>query len=118
MQERRNYDYAFIMHSAKEVLKARLKELREKRNLTQEKLAELVDVSPKAISHYETGRACPINHIDELALALDVEPYKLFKGNYLLLSEDELIARIVHMIKNLPREKLVDVFKIIESLYS
>lgn len=112
------YDYAFIMHRTKKMLAIRLKELRVKRKLSQEQLAELVNVSPKTISQYETGRIYPTNCLDALAFALDVEPYMLFKGDSLLLDDKELMKDIIHMLTNLPHEKLVDAHKIITSLYS
>lgn len=106
------------MHRTKKMLANRLKELRIKRKLSQEQLAELVNVSPKTISQYETGRIYPTNYLDALAFALDVEPYMLFKGDSLLLDKKELIEDIIHILNNLPHEKLIDVHKIITSLYS
>lgn len=39
--------------------KDKIKELRRKQNLTQEQLAELLSVSPQAVSRWETGTAMP-----------------------------------------------------------
>ena len=36
-----------------------IKELRQKNNMTQEKLAELLNISPQAVSRWETGAAMP-----------------------------------------------------------
>src|SRR5574344_860308 len=50
-----------------------LKELREKKNLTQTQLAEVLSVSSKAISKWENDRGMPdISILPELAAALDV----------------------------------------------
>lgn len=38
---------------------ANIKELRQKNNMTQEKLAELLNISPQAVSRWETGAAMP-----------------------------------------------------------
>lgn len=54
---------------------------RKRRGLTQEKLAEMVDVNNVHISHIETGdRSASLDLIFAIARALDVEPYKLFKS--------------------------------------
>lgn len=40
-------------------ISTRLKELREKNNYTQAKIAEYLNISRQAISHWETGKASP-----------------------------------------------------------
>lgn len=53
-------------------LGARIKELREQRNLTQEELASLVGVHQTKISHCETGaRGISVSLIGKLASALN-----------------------------------------------
>ena len=37
----------------------RIKSLRKSRNITQEQLAGYLDVSPQAVSRWETGASCP-----------------------------------------------------------
>jgi len=55
-----------------------LKELRELRGLSQEKLAERVKVSMTFIAHLETGRKSPsFETLDELGRALGVPAYRL-----------------------------------------
>lgn len=51
----------------------RIREAREIKRLTQEKLAELVDLSQNAISNIESGRACPsLKTIVAIASELDI----------------------------------------------
>lgn len=55
--------------------------LRRERNLTQAELAELICVSDKAISRWETGRGFPdVNNLEALAESLDVTVAELLKG--------------------------------------
>jgi len=55
-----------------------LKELRELKGLSQEKLAERVKVSMTFIAHLETGRKSPsFETLDELGKALGVPAYRL-----------------------------------------
>ena len=58
----------------------RLRYLRRDRDITQEKLSELTDISVHFISRLETGQSSPsLETIVKLARALDVEVAELFK---------------------------------------
>ena len=60
---------------------AMIKRLREERKITQQQLAEIMNVSDKAISKWETGRGYPdITLIEPLAEALGVSVIELFSG--------------------------------------
>lgn len=61
-----------------------IKELREKRQLTQAMLAEKIGVSDKTISKWETMRGLPdISLIEPLAAALGVSVAELLAGEYI-----------------------------------
>ncbi len=58
-----------------------IKELRKEKNLTQAQLAEQMNVSPKAISRWETGRGFPdIGNLECLAGILGVSTAELIGG--------------------------------------
>ena len=58
----------------------RLRYLRRDRDMTQEQLSELTDISVHFISRLETGQSSPsLETIVKLAKALDVEVAELFK---------------------------------------
>lgn len=58
----------------------RIKELRQKRNLSQDELAELSGVQQYLISSYEVGRREPnIKTMRKLAKALNVKITELFE---------------------------------------
>ncbi|MGN0438743.1 MAG: helix-turn-helix domain-containing protein [Lachnospiraceae bacterium] len=60
-----------------------IKELREKRRLTQKELAEKIGVSDKAVSKWETGKGLPdIGIVEDLAGALSVSVGELLTGEY------------------------------------
>lgn len=64
------------------ILSERLKELRQRKNLKQSELAQILNTTDKAISSYETGRAEPPSSlILPLAAALDVSTDYLLGGN-------------------------------------
>lgn len=59
-----------------------IKELREKSRLTQQKLAELLCVSDKTISKWETGKGYPdITLLEPLAKTFNVSVTELISGN-------------------------------------
>lgn len=60
-----------------------IKELREKRQLTQKELAERIHVSDKTISKWETGKGLPdIGIVEELSKALSISVGELLTGEY------------------------------------
>ena len=60
-----------------------IKELREKKHLTQKELADKIMVSDKTISKWETNKGLPdIGIIDELAGALGISVADLLTGEY------------------------------------
>lgn len=68
----------------KEYFSINLKWYRFKNNYTQEKLAELSNLTPKYISDLERGKFAPsLIKIEILANALNIEPYKLIKPDHL-----------------------------------
>lgn len=59
-----------------------IKQLRERKGITQAALADLIDVSPKTVSKWETAKGLPdISLLDSIASALDVSIMELLSGN-------------------------------------
>ncbi len=64
----------------KELLGLKIKEVRKQRKLTQEQLAEKLNLDVGYISKLEVGRNFPtIGTLEKIASALDVELYELFQ---------------------------------------
>ena len=62
-----------------------IKELREKKGLTQLELANVIGVSDKAISEWETSKGLPdITLIEPLAKALNISIIELISGDYVI----------------------------------
>ncbi len=60
---------------------AAIRRLREKKNMTQEELAEKIFVSGKAVSKWETGRGYPdVSLLEPLAAALGISVLELLSG--------------------------------------
>jgi len=93
------------MNDIKKLLGQRIKEIRKARNLTQEKLAEIVGIGTPNISYIENGRFAPsIETLQKIATALKVQPYELYKFNN-TKTKQEIILEIVSAMEN--NEKLL-----------
>ena len=58
-----------------------IRRLREKKKITQEELADIIHVSGKAVSKWETGQGFPdISLLEPLAQALDISVIELLSG--------------------------------------
>jgi transcriptional regulator with XRE-family HTH domain len=67
------------MEDIKEILAANIKENRRKKGLTQEKLAEMADMSLNYLAILELARKFPSGEmLERLAEVLEIEPHELF----------------------------------------
>ena len=67
------------------VTSATIKQLREKRKLTQAELAEQIGVSSKTISKWETAKGLPdISLLQPLAQALNISVIELMNGEHII----------------------------------
>jgi len=103
---------------AKKLLGARIKELRLGRGLSQDQLAELVDVDTKHMSRIETGLSAPtVDRLEMIADALGVELRSLFEFGHLDEREEQLVG-IDEMLKKLDENDLKVIYRIVKSLIS
>ncbi len=96
----------------------KIKRMRLNRGLTQEELAEAVDLSQRAMSGIETGENfASAETIDKLVSALDTTLEELFATNHLKVEED-LRQEIDEKLNSLNNDskKLVIVYNVIQSL--
>lgn len=67
-----------------EVFCINIKWYRFSKGLSQEKLAELSNTTPKYISDLERGKFCPsFTKLQEIAKALNIEAYELLKPDHI-----------------------------------
>jgi transcriptional regulator with XRE-family HTH domain len=63
----------------REILAANLRENRREKGLTQEKLAEIADISLRYLAMLELGKSFPSGEVlEKLSKALDIQTYQLF----------------------------------------
>jgi transcriptional regulator with XRE-family HTH domain len=77
------------MISTKILLGARIKELRKTKAMTQEQLAEKINVDPKHLSRIEVGRGYPsLDALENMAGVLNVEMKEFFEFQHLDSAEE------------------------------
>lgn len=93
----------------------RIKELRNKRGITQYRLAEIAGIDPKHLSHIETGRSFPkADLIEKFAKALEVDYTEFFKTEY-LNDRKILLGKINKFLENSSDTDLQIIYKLISS---
>ncbi len=102
----------------KEKLGKRIFELRKRLNISQEELAEKLDISQKSLSKIETGRNFLTSEtLEKLTLALNVEITELFDFNHTDKKENLLdeIYKYIDNIKNNEKD-IITLYKIVQAL--
>lgn len=93
----------------------RLKEIRKRKGLTQEQLADLMNMDVNNISYLEQGKHLPKKeNLEKLCMALDVEPKELFDFGY-MKTKSEIIKELTNTIKTASLKDLQYFKKVIDS---
>ena len=102
------------MNSSIKLFGKRIKEIRKKQNLTQEMLAEILDVDAKTISRLEKGYYfTTYENLEKLSNALDVQIKDFFDFEY-MQDKEELLNIIVRKLSKMQTDKLQKVAKFIQ----
>jgi transcriptional regulator with XRE-family HTH domain len=105
------------MDTTKRLLGARIKELRKLRGLSQEKLAEIINIDPKHLSRIEVGRSFPsMDTLEGIAKALKVELKEFFAFEHHIKDSKELIGNINRLFKETGEDKLRLILKIVRAI--
>ena len=105
------------MNKNKILLGKRIKELREKRRLTQDQLSEKVGMAQKNLSKIECGRTFPSRNLVEIANALDVSLPDLFNFDHIEMTPDNMCEYIKITIDKLSPEQIKIIYSLINILY-
>ena len=93
----------------------RIKELRKRKGLTQEKLAEMISIGVRSLVKIETGNSFPsCDTLEKLIKALDTSNVEIFFFLYLQPDKD-LRELIIDMVDSNPN-KIVDIYKVVKAL--
>ena len=104
------------MKSLKYKFGKRVRELRKSRGLTQEQIAELINIEPPNVSKMENGMHFPQpDKIEKIAKALNVEIYDLFDFEH-HNDRIELLNKISIFLKEADLNDIELVYKFINNL--
>lgn len=104
------------MKTLKQKLGARIQEIRRSKKLTQEKLAEIIDMDKPNLSNIECGRRfMTAETLEKIACALDVKESELFNFEH-LEERQKLIEEINKAVEGASDDELKYIFKMISSL--
>lgn len=99
----------------KKLLGKRIRELRQRKKITQEKLSELISVDPATISNIENGKNYPsMTNLEAILKVLDSNFLEVFDFDHKMPVEN-LLNEIVSTLNNNP-DKIEDVYKIVIAL--
>lgn len=104
------------MTTKKELLGMRIKEFRENRKFTQDKLAEMVGIDPKHLSRIENGRNYPsFETLEKILDSLNVSYEDIFNYSH-FITKDDMIEQINAKLSRLNYEKLTFIFKMVNEI--
>jgi len=100
----------------KETIGARFKEIRTKKRITQEELAEMMDINPKYLSSIERGKENPtLNTLIKLSESLGVDLGEMFS---FVEAEDPVKrkSQIKALLKEADEEELKLILKVLSAV--
>lgn len=99
----------------KKLLGKRIQELRKLRKMTQEQVAELMNIETNSLSNIENGRYYPTaDNLEKIVTILNFPPKMFFQFEHCQEPQD-LIGEINELLQKNPN-KIKDVYKIVKAL--
>ncbi len=93
----------------------RLRELRKRKGLTQEHLAELLNIGVRSVGKIETGNSFPSTEtMEKIINVFEISPVELFDFEH-FQSKDSLKDLIFDMVNSNP-DKVQDIYKVVKAL--
>ena len=104
------------MKDVKILLGQRIKELRKSLNISQQELAEMINIDQRNLSNIETGRSFPSKSLIDIATALNVTLPELFEFEHIEMTKEIMLNNIKHNVENMNERDLKMVYKFIKSI--
>jgi len=99
----------------KKILGQRIKELRKQRHISQEQLAELVQLEPPSICNIENGKNYPtLQNLEKIINVLNVSFVEMF--NFAHHQTNENLKEEINQMLNKNPDRIKDIYKIIKAL--
>lgn len=104
------------MASVKKLLGRRIREVRKLRGYTQEKFAELLEISPSSISKIENGIFQPSEeNLEKIAHVLNVEIFKLYMFDQ-FEGKNEIKKELIRLIDLAGEKEIKLIYKIVSGI--
>ena len=104
------------MKTSKRLIGARIKSLRETKKVTQERLAEKIDINTVYLSNIERGMANPtLDMLIRISDALEADMWELFDCRH-EVSPKELREMLKKLANELDEDKLKNAFRVLKVL--
>jgi len=101
------------MSEQKQLLGARIKELRKEKGYTQQQLAELIDIDSKHLSKIEVGSSYPsLYNLEKITNILNIKMQDLFKFEH-HKNRDELLKDMFVLLNNADDNCLKQAYKVL-----
>lgn len=95
------------MSDFKKLLGQRIRNIRKSKGLTQEKLAELINIETPSLSYLETGKYAPsIDTLQKLSEVLNVQPWEFYY--FTQISDEQKKEELKKALNDNP--KLLNIF--------
>ncbi len=104
------------MNNIKELLGLRIKELRKQKGITQEKLAEMINIDQRNLSNIECGVTFPSKSLGEITRALNISLRDLFDFDHVNLTSKEMKTFIQNSLENLSDYDIKVIYRLIKSM--
>jgi len=104
------------MNDIKKLLGKRIKELRQIQGLSQQQLAELVNIDQRNLSHIECGDTFPSKSLLELSSALNIELNELFDFKHLSIDDAGMKNYILQSLDVLQSNDIKTIYRLIKAM--
>lgn len=103
-------------NNIKKLIGQRIKEIRTSKKITQQQLAEMIDIDQRSLSAIECGNNFPTKNLLKIANSLGVELKENFDYEHISLSEDKEIKEISTNLKKLSAHDLNIVYRLVKTM--
>ena len=104
------------MNNLKKLLGKRIQELRKKKNITQQQLADMLDIDQRTLSAIECGVNFPSKNLIKIAKIFDVEIKDIFDFEHNEMNREMFKKAIINYLDILDTKDLQTIYRFIKSM--
>jgi len=104
------------MNNLKKLLGKRIQELRKKKNITQQQLADILEIDQRTLSAIECGINFPSKNLIKIAEAFGVDVKDIFDFEHNEMNKEMFKEKIISSLDKLDDQDLRTVYRFIKSM--